>query len=98
MSLTNHSLSTLWTKHLSSKEDQKNFTDAVYNNNNNVVLLRLRKLIKEDYEATVKQSFSKQNYASPAWAAQQADYNGTLRTLKELLDLLSFLEDPKENK
>ena len=87
-------LSTKWTSHLQKDEDRKNLTESVFNNNNNVVLLRLRAILREKETSILKAQHNAQDYSSPSWPMIQADFNGQLRMLEETLDLLAFLKDP----
>lgn len=88
-------LSTMWTAHLQTKEDKDGFTNTIYNHSNDVVLMRLRAIIKRSLESIQGQERSPGAYSSPSWAFAQADANGSIRTLKQIDDLLSFVKETK---
>jgi len=48
----------------------------------------LREIVEEKIEATRKERESKKAYLSPSWQYQQADYNGEIRGLHFLLDII----------
>lgn len=58
------------------------------------VLQQLKKILQVELEAVETKQESPSGYSSPAWAAQQADYLATRRTLKEIIALITF--DQKE--
>ena len=45
-------------------------------------------ILKKDESDLRKSVFSKKNYENPNWSLRQADFNGQLRQLVELLQLL----------
>ena len=53
-----------------------------------VMRKRLKALIEEKEALARKQSISKETYESPSWGFLQADNNGYLRALHEILSLI----------
>lgn len=82
-------LSTLWTKHITDEKERAQFRETVQHST--LVLGRLRKILEDKIEDAEAYRLSKDRYNLKAWSYHQADCNGVIRTLKEVVDLL-----PKE--
>lgn len=52
------------------------------------ILLVLRDIVEKDLEAAQTKQLSEATYDKAAWAYYQADKNGELRALKNILELL----------
>lgn len=50
-------------------------------------------LLERRREVLTRSLMDKKNYESPAWAFLQADFNGQLRQVTELMNLLKFTKD-----
>lgn len=82
-------LSTVWTKHLRSKEDKDNFELILRNSTQ--ILTRLRDIIAEREKELEAQETKLSDYETPGWAYKEAHRLGRkaeLRSLKELLDFI----------
>ena len=56
--------------------------------NSHVLTTMLREIVEEKIELTRKERESKKAYMSPSWQYQQADYNGEIRGMHLLLDII----------
>jgi acetolactate synthase small subunit len=74
-----------------TKEDRAGFKEVLFNNTSNLVLTRLREIIKQrgDNLDNIKLG----TYDDSSWSHKQAHINGARQTLKEIEDLLSFTEE-----
>lgn len=78
-------MKTSWTKGLTpdqTTELRKDFVGSIMLRN------RLAQLSREKIETYRKATISKDGYANPAWAYQQADAVGYERALQEVISLL----------
>ena len=75
-------LVTLWSSHLSDKQSKEDFEGYVRNSSS--LLERLSDILKQK---VVTLSSPRDDYDSPAWACKQADRNGQLRVLNDILKL-----------
>lgn len=87
-----NSLQSKWLKHLKTKQERENFSKTLLNRTDDIILKRLLQLLKEDYATAV--SVSSSDYDSPAWMYKLAENNGEKKVLRELIDLLSFVNGP----
>lgn len=55
-----------------------------------VVMKRLKVMLEKRIEESYQAQRSNSNYNDPNWPLKQADYIGTQRTLKEILDLIDL--------
>ena len=79
-------MKTCWTRGLESDvhpEMKQLFKESL------VIRERLRVLLEEKIEESVKESRSKANYASAAWPYKQADHRGYERALAEIISIIS---------
>ena len=60
--------------------------------NSRYILSVLSKILTEKLEDNRIQQEAKNNYESPSWSEQQADYIGSQRTLRDIINLLNFEE------
>ena len=81
-----------WTAHLRDPEEKKRFW--AYLKNSRGLLDRLSDIIREMEEDLTQKELSMDTYDSPAWAAKQADINGSRRTIRAIQKLITL--DPKE--
>ena len=81
-------LSIEWTKHLKALEEKENFTKLVVNSTQ--VLGRLKKILEDRHESSLKTDVA--DYSNASWAYRQAHLNGKREALQDLLKLLSFME------
>ena len=86
-------LSTLWLQDIKSQEDKEHFAQTVYNSSNDVVLMKLKKILKQRLASLEVIERKADIYDSPNWAYLQADSNGTVRTTKQILQLLDHVKD-----
>lgn len=86
-------LSTQWISHLKTADDRTHFTDTVYNSSNDVVFMRLKQILVEKLEALKRAERDPKSYELSSWAFAQADNNGSIRTLTQIVDLLSHVKD-----
>lgn len=75
-----------WASHLKTGEERAEMNRLV--ENSTVLLDRLKDLITEKVEVYQKKAISKESYASPNWALEQADNAGYRRALQEILELV----------
>ena len=90
MSKTQPNLNTKWTRKTSpdKREDLEKLI-----RNSTIVLSRLKDIVEEDLVEMDKVSLS--DYESPSWSHKQAHENGKKEYARQLLTLLSFLEQRK---
>lgn len=81
-----------WTAHLKDPEEKKRFRSYIYNSRG--LLDRLSDIVKEMEEDLTQKELNMDTYDSPAWAAKQADINGSRRTIRAIQTLITL--DPKE--
>lgn len=86
-------ISTLWIQDLKDQELRDHFTKTVMNSSNDVVLMKLKKIIKTKIESLEHAERNIKVYDIPNWSYLQADSNGTLRTLKLIETLLDHVKD-----
>lgn len=84
---------TLWFAHLKTKVEQEKFTEAVFNNYNNVVLRRLYDILKKDLSDIDKRQSTEDAYTNASWPYLMAHMNGEKQSLKKLIDLLEFTQE-----
>lgn len=78
----------MWTKHL--KDDARKDFEALLRNS--VTLLsRLTQIINEKEQTLTKEELSLESYRDASWPYLQAHINGRKAELKELRELLSFI-------
>lgn len=77
-----------WISHLKTKEEREKFKQYLFSCNDG--LHRLSEILSEELESTVKDMSTEDNYDSPAWAEQQADRLGKIRTLRKVIDLINL--------
>ena len=81
-------MNTKWTSHLKTKQEKDKFKAYLFSCNDG--FYRLSELLSEELESTVKEMSMEDNYDSPAWAEQQADRLGKIRTLRKVIDLINL--------
>lgn len=86
---------TTWFAHLKTKAEQQKFIEAVMNNNNNVVLRRLYKILQNDLKDLEKKQCSEDAYLNSSWPYLMAHMNGEKQYIKKLIDLLEFTQGPE---
>jgi hypothetical protein len=84
---------TVWTEHLTEKEDKENFQKGLHNCE--WVLERLDEILKQKEEALETNEVNPSAYDSPSWAYKQAHSNGFKHCLKIVRKLITL--DQKEN-
>ena len=57
-----------------------------------VVMKRLRQMLEKRIEASYQAQRSETNYNDPNWSLKQADYIGSQRAMKEVLDLIDVFD------
>lgn len=67
-----------------SEEDKQNFIKAYQAAG--YVLREISKCIAKDYVRALKESEAKENYGSPSWHELQADYTGSRRTMRRIVE------------
>lgn len=78
-------MKTAWTKGLAV--DLKEEVSLSFKSSS-IVRKRLRQLLEEKIASSQKGSISKDSYDSPSWGYLQADNNGYLRALHEIISLI----------
>lgn len=78
-------MKTIWFQDLKSKEDQANFKKMVLGSK--IVLDKAIKIVYTKIKDG--ESSSLEDYTSPSWAYKQADKNGYVRALKEIIEILT---------
>lgn len=68
-----------------SKGEERESLEASYAGAE-VFRLRAIQLLQQKWNTTHTKQMSQQKYETPAWAEYQADCNGVLRTLEEILN------------
>ena len=76
-----------WTAHLDG-EEKEDFEKYVRNSSS--LLERLADIIDKKIDATERMSMDKDLYKSPSWAYMQADANATVRTLRDIRNLITL--------
>lgn len=82
-----------WTKGLDEqlqKDVVQNFKEAA------VMRRRMKVLLLEKIDASVKEGRLKELYESPSWPYLQADKRGYERAMQEIIDLISDVNVSKE--
>lgn len=79
-----------WIKHLKSEEQRKEFEGILRNSTR--TLRRLSDLLDEYVKEEEHKQQQTKGYDQAGWAYKQADHIGTIRTLKKIKDLVSFIE------
>jgi hypothetical protein len=82
-------LATDWTRNIPQSDPQAKADLETSVLNSTVALGRLKELLQEKDLANVRGVV---DYANASWAYAQADQNGYLRAVREILQLLSFLD------
>ena len=85
-------MKTVWTSHLKTAEERKNFADYVRNSKD--LLDRLQDLCYNYIQDAEKSSSN--DYDSPSWAYKQADKVGYIRAMKQIIELTK-MERSKTN-
>lgn len=85
----NKNLPLTWVKHL-PKDEQESFSQIV--KNSTTVLSRLKDILDEQLRDLASKETKISEYDSPAWSSKQAHRNGQFAAIKQLRDLLSFLD------
>lgn len=84
-----NTIPTLWIQHLSGDEKKK-FLEVLQNHSTDLVLLRLKEIVKSKAKALEASERNPEAYGNAAWPYKQAHNNGARQTLKMVEDLLSF--------
>lgn len=84
-------LSTIWTQGL-DKETRDSFTQTVFSNYDNPVLIRLKEIVAMKKKALEIAERKPDVYNDISWSHKQAHNNGTLYALTMLEDILSFVK------
>lgn len=79
-----------WIKNLKTQEEKNNFIQ--YLNNSGKLLLRLIELIKEKETTLDVNELSVNDFSDANWSHKQAFRNGKRSALKEIKDLIKFIE------
>lgn len=79
-----------WYKDCKSQEDKDKRIERVISSH--YVLKVLSKILEDKLESNRQLQESKSNYESPAWSEQQADFIGSQRALRDIIDLLNIEE------
>ena len=74
-----------WTKGLTAKEKEE---ICLSFSSNATFRLRAIKIMEDKIDAERKRSVSSAGYESPNWALKQADSNGYIRALEEMISLM----------
>lgn len=82
-----NNLSTQWTQHCKTKDEKDALlkTLAGYSTHLDV----LHSIIQNKLDALEKESLATSTYDSPSWPFRQADYVGSIRELRNILNLIA---------
>lgn len=69
------------------------FKATILNHWQDPVLMKIKKVLKSQLEQKEASRERFADYQHPTWFAEQADHNGSIRTLKQILDILDFVKD-----
>lgn len=72
-------------------EDKELFEKTLYNNNDNLVLKQLVKILKTKLDAVENKERTLEQFKDPNWAFKQAYHNGSNNAYQTILDLLVFV-------
>ena len=85
---------TVWTSHLKNPEHKKLFLEGLGHQFKSPQWQRLAMILKDKIKTDENKRLT--GYDDPSWAYKQADHNGYLRAIKEVLELIPT--DQKEPK
>jgi len=77
-------LLTKWFKYTKNEQERIELTQTI--NNSRYILDLLERIIRD--EITEEEKTKLDDYNSPSWAYRQADRNGALRVLRQILTLI----------
>ena len=77
-------LLTKWFKYTKNDQERRELTQTI--NNSRYILDLLERIIQD--EITEEEKTKLDDYNSPSWAYRQADRNGALRVLRQILTLI----------
>jgi hypothetical protein len=83
-------LSLQWTSHLKDPQDKKNLEASI--RASTLALGTLRSILIQRLENLQKEETTIGAYENSAWAYKQAHQNGVKRSIRDVLELLAFLE------
>lgn len=86
-------MKTIWTQHLKTEEERKEFQKLLQNST--ISLGRLYDIVYMLMTQVYEKEKREDAYQTPNWAYLQAHQNGRLQALGEILRLLEFAKDPK---
>lgn len=81
-------LSTEWTAHLQDLEKKKEFEELLFNSR--TVLNRLQEILRRKGVSISNTESDLDSYDSPSWSHKQAHLNGERKSLKTILNLITF--------
>lgn len=76
----------IWTSHLKDPKEIEDF--KVYVKNSSALINRLSDILEAKLDAVERPK--KTDYDCPSWAYEQADRNGQVRTLLDILEILDL--------
>ena len=80
-----------WTSNIRDPKDKEEFLSLLSYNNR--VLTRLKEILRDKEKELFNSQGTMSDFDDPAWSHKQAFRNGKLGTYREVLELLSFIED-----
>lgn len=78
-----------WVKNLKDEQQRSDFEYLVRNSTQ--VLTRLKEILVEKEQGILSQDLAIQDYDSPSWGYKQAHRNGQRSALKQITDLIGFI-------
>lgn len=75
-----------WCSHLKDAEDKERFKQILKENKD--ILNRLVEILNGRIDTIRAKQLKEADYSNASWASQQADYNGSIRSLNKVIDLL----------
>ncbi len=89
-------MKTKWTQHITDPEKKAEFTKLLQNST--LSLGRLHDIVEQEMTSLYDQERSNGVYRNENWAYLQAHTNGMLNAYSNMLKLLSFAKDPKNER
>lgn len=81
-----------WTKNITDAKKKADFELTV--RNSTIALGRLYEILEDKLRKLQVPSIT--DYDTPNWSHRQADTNGRIHTIQELMTLLSFMKGPND--
>lgn len=80
-------ISTQWVQHIKSQEEKDELLKELQGYSTHIEVLTT--ILKLKLDSLEKERLANTNYDSPSWAYKQADYVGSIRELRKILELIT---------